>query len=294
MVQPFTRAGVLALLTTVTVAAAQPQAARGRRVTVAASPHLPLPELYVAAHVATLILLDAPIDKNSVQLDSERVRLLDVGEHSLSIEPLVNPGEEERWVLRFRYADGAGPEWASLVLVSHPSAVDQRVDVVRPVRPPQPLEACQAALAEAQARCQGPRAEVWVLEDRLGGAGVQSEPIEKSEPGGGPELKGGWAYRLATGVLVVVEVQNLTGLRPWVPTEATLRPAGGAAVRVRTVAVRGGRISPGEVVQVAVEADLPSPDAVSPFTLELRDASGWSLAVRKVRIPQVDKESAER
>jgi uncharacterized protein (TIGR02268 family) len=282
---------VLAVLTMVSAASAQPQAARGRRVTVAASPQPPLPEIYVAAQVATLILLDGPIDKGSVQLSSELVRLLDVGERSLSIEPRVSPGEKERWVLRVRYADGASPEWAAFALVSHPSTVDQRVDAVRPA---QPLAPCQAALAQAQARCEGTRAEVWVLADRLGGAGVLKDSI-KVQLLGKLAIKGGHVYRLATGVLVVVAVHNVTGQRHWSPTEATLRPAGGQpAVRVRAVAVRGGRIAPGEVGQVAVEADLPSPDAVPPFTLELRDASGWSLRLQKLKIPPVGEEPGER
>jgi uncharacterized protein (TIGR02268 family) len=160
MLQPVTPPRALLLLLAVTAAEAQP--ARGRSVTVAARLGEPLPELRAAAGYTTTLVLDAPVDKDSVQLDTPRdaprVRLVDVGERSIIFETLVTPGSQERWVLRARYADGAEPEWAAFALVAAPgNEVDLQVTAVRPR---QALEPCQEQLAAAQARCTGTRAEV--------------------------------------------------------------------------------------------------------------------------------------
>ena len=115
----------------------------------------------MAAEYTTAIVLDAPVDKDSVQMDTPpgapHLRVLAVGEHSVHFETLMTPGEKERWVLRVRYADGAQPEWAAFALVARPGGeVDMRINAVRPR---QPLEDCQEQLAAAQARCEGARAE---------------------------------------------------------------------------------------------------------------------------------------
>jgi hypothetical protein len=137
----------------------------------------------------------------------------------------------------------------------------------------------QAEQAQAQARCEGPRAEVWVLADRLRGSAVQSKRID---------LDGahGWAYRFGDGVLLVLQVSTGAGQQPWTPTWATLRAMTDPKeeVKVRAVHVREGPRAPGEWSPVAVEADLPSPAAGTSFTLKLRDAGGRSLAI-DVEIP---------
>jgi uncharacterized protein (TIGR02268 family) len=260
----------------VTTAEAQAQAMRGRRVTVAASPGEPLPEVRVAAGSVTVVVLTAPVDKGSVQLDTARIRLVDVGERTLVIEPVVTPGATERWVLRVRYTDGARPEWAAFALVSHPGEVDLQVTAVRQR---QTLEACQEQLAAEQARCAGARAEVWVLADRLGGKAVQAEQILARHAEG-------WAYQLGDVVLLVVTPTKKAG-PPWTPTEATLRgnEAPNEEVKVRAVHVREGQSAPGEWSTLAVEAELPTPAAGSAFILELRDGSGQSLTVDGVVIP---------
>jgi len=177
MFQPITLTWGLLCLLTVTAAQAQPPLVRSRRVTVAASPTGPFPEVRVAAGVKTSIVLDAPIDKDSVQVGVARVRVVDAGEHSLIFEPQGVPpgGDKEPWVLRVRYTDGASPEWAAFELVTHPTEVDLQVDAVRPKLT---LAACQEQLGAAPARCEPGRAEVWVLADRLGGHPAQAEPLD--------------------------------------------------------------------------------------------------------------------
>jgi uncharacterized protein (TIGR02268 family) len=281
LLQSITWAPVLLLLG-VTAAGAQPQTLRGRSLTLPGNPDEPLPEVHVAANIPTVFLFDAPIERASVHLDTSRLQLVDVSERSLIVMPVVTPGPQEQWVLRVRYADGAHPEWAAFALVSRPPEVDGRIDVVRQA---QSLEACQAALAEARAHAESPRPEVWWLAERLGGSAA-STLLKGSPPQNDLTVLGGTAYRLATGVLLVFEVANAEGQQPWAPTEATLRSKENQAqVPVRTVAVRPARLEPGEQGQVAVEAELPPPEAGGKFTLELREPSGRSLTLKKVEIP---------
>jgi uncharacterized protein (TIGR02268 family) len=277
MLQPVTPAWALLLLLAVTAAEAQP--APGRTVTVAACPGEPLPEVRVAAKYTTAIVLDAPVDKDSVQLDTPqeppRIRVLAVGEYTVVFETLVTPGREEQWGLRVRYAGEARPEWAAFALVAHPGgAVDMRVDAVRPRQPP---KGCQEQGAMAQARCEGGRAEVWALADRLGGQQVQAQKVEA-------DTAGGWAYRLGGGLLLVVKPKKNAG-PPWTPTAAVLRGAAAPNEEVPVHSVHVREVPPGEWSEVAVEAALPSPAAGVRFDLELR-GEGQTLMVWDVRIPE--------
>lgn len=278
MLQPVTLTWGLLCLLAVTAAEAQSHATRSRRVTVTSSPSEPLPEVRVAAGVKTLLLLDLPIDKNSVQVETTRVQVLDVGERSVLVETLAAPGDKERWVLRVRYADGARPEWAAFALVAHTTEVDTWVEAVRPQ---QPFATYQEQLASAQARCEAPHAEVWVLADRLGGKLVQVEPLKDGRATG-------WSYRLGEGLLLVLTPRPEAG-PPWVPTAATLRGQENSKgeVKVRAVHVRPG--APGEWGTVAVEAELPSPEAGEKFDLELLGQSSQSLTLRNVKIPTAAK-----
>jgi hypothetical protein len=187
--QPITCVWTLLLLVQAAAAEAQPQALGERSIT--ATSREPLPEVWVATGHRTAIVFDAPIEKASVELGAARVTLVDVGERSLILEPLVNPGEDERWVLRVKYADP--PEWAAFVLVSRPGEVDLQLEVVRQR---QTLENCQAELA--QARGDGGQADVWALADRLRSSAVESVRVQV-------DGARGWSYRSEEGVLLVLE-----------------------------------------------------------------------------------------
>ena len=267
-------------------AQAQPESTRARTLALPDSPGAPLPEVRVAASVTTLLLFDTPIERSSVQLEATLIRLVDVGERSVIIEPRVSPGPQERWVLRVRYSGAQGPEqWATFALVSRPEAVDARVDVVRGQKS---LEACQAELAAARAPADAGSQEVWMLADRLGGRAVQASEFPERAGEDSLSARRGVAYRLATGVLLVFSVSNLPGQPSWTPTEATLRSMNKAqeAVTVLRVSVRQGPIAPGTTGWVAVEAALPPLTTGMLFELELRDASGRVLTVRRVKIPE--------
>jgi hypothetical protein len=287
MLQPVTPARALLLLLVVTAAEAQP--ARSRSVTVAVCPGELLPEVRVAAGYTTALVLDAPVDKDSVQLDTPqghpRIRVLAVGEHSILFETLVTPSREERWVLRVRYAGEARPEWAAFALAAYPGgAVDIRVDAVRPRQLP---EGCQEQGAVAQAPCQGARAEVWALADRLGGKPVQAIEVAV-------DTAVGTAYRLGGGLLLVLKPLKAKAGPPWTPTAAVLRSKAtpGEEVPVHAVHVREG--PPGEWGEIAVEAALPPPAAGLLFTVELSGEKGQTLWVDKVEIPPAPKQPEKK
>jgi len=277
LLQPTTHVWGILLLMLAAAAEAQPQAARGRIIVLAANPGAPPPEVLVAAGRRTHILFDGQIEKGSVQVDLARVTLVDVGERSLLIEPVVSPGDNDRWVLRVRFSEGGPPEWAALALVSRPGESDAQVEVVRQ---PLTLESCQAELARAQARAKDPGSSVWWLLDRLRGSSVQGHRLQ---------LKGadGWAYRFEDGLLFVVQLKKGLGPQPWTPTGATLRNPKDPKqeVKVHALHVREGPLAPGEWSPVAVEASLPSSPEPKYLVLELRGAGGQRLAIGQVGLP---------
>lgn len=177
-----------------------------------------------------------------------------------------------------RAVRGRGPaQWAAFALVAHPTEVDVQVEAVRQR---QTREDCREQLAAAKARCEAPRAEVWVLTDRLGGNPVHAGALRTDEAKG-------VVYRLGDGVLLVLQPVRAEGQPPWVPTVATLRSMASTKeqVKVRALHVRGVPLEPGEWSTLAVETELPSAAAGVRFTLELRDESGRSLRVEEIEVP---------
>ncbi|HZI07089.1 MAG TPA: DUF2381 family protein [Archangium sp.] len=246
-----------------------------RQVTVPNGPDEPVPEVRVAANVATYLRFDAPIDKDSVEVEGRaaRFRLVDPGEHTLTLEPSVEPGAGEKLRVRVRYKDGASPAYATLTLVSHSTRVDKEVEVVRRPRTPEAMEA-------ASARCETGGPAGLVLSGQLDRAGVQATefrgraaPDNKS----GLTTGQGTVYRATLWIVVAVRITNLPGQKPWVPGSARLFSAEGTPLRVRLVRLQGkSQLQPGESGDVVVEADVPSASNRL-FRLELLDAAGGRL-----------------
>jgi uncharacterized protein (TIGR02268 family) len=238
----------------------------------------PAPEVRVAANVGTTLVFDAPIDRASVEVPERttRFRLVDPGERTLFLEPLVAPGDGERWVVRVRYKDGATPAYATVALVSHPTRVDTRVDVARR---PRTVETLEAALAEKDAQLAALRAASaparLVFSGRLTLEGVQAELIERpANTRDGLRVTGGEAYRAGPWALAVVRVLNLPGQRPWEPGEARLTLADGTPVKVLSVDMDRAQLGPGEEGSVAVETEAPFWKAGEALRLELLDKRG--------------------
>ncbi len=247
----------------------------------------------VAAHVATYLRFDAPIDSASVELDGRAARFhwVDVGERLVVVEPSGDLGARERRMLRVRYKDGASPAVATLVLVTHPTRVDKEVEVVRR---PRPLEALEAALAEKEAELAALKARYGaggpaglVVSGRIDKEGVRARPLEQvpSALERGLKVNEGWSYRGGPWALVIVRVRNLPGQPPWVPASASLTRADGTPVPVRSVELDKAPLAPGEEGLVTVELEAPAGLAGQVFRVEVLDTSGVRhLPIFKVRL----------
>ncbi|MCY1083563.1 DUF2381 family protein [Archangium lansingense] len=257
-------------------AAQQPQSParerQERQVVVPSSPAEPVSEIRVAAGIATTFVFNAAIDRALVEVEGRatRFRLVDVGERTLFLEPLVPPGDGERLAVRVRYKDGASPAFAVFALVSHPTEVDTRVDVARMQRSPEVLEA-------ALAQCEAGEPGYLVLSGRLDRRGVRARPIAiapDSQVQAGMKLEEGTGYRAGTWALAAVRVHNLPGQQPWTAGEARLTRADGTPVRVVAVRMDRPQLASGDVGLVVAETEVPYWTAGEVFHLELREKGG--------------------
>ena len=243
----------------------------------------------MAARVTTWLRFNAPIDKDSVEVEQRatRFKLVDPGEYTLALEMAVELGPDERLGVRVRYKDGATPAYATFALVSHPTLVDKEVEVVRR---PRTVEALEAALAEKEAQVaaleamSGPAG--LVFSKRLNLNGVQACLIEHVQEDimSGLTVTGGEAYRAGSWALAVFRVRNLPGQNPWEPGEARLALPDGTPVKVRSVDMDKTRLAPGEQGLVAVETEAPFWKTDDTLSLELLDKSGG----RRLFISQVE------
>jgi len=244
----------------------------------------------VATKVTTYLRFNAPIDGASLEVEGRAAhfKLVDPGEHTLALEPAVEPKPGKRLLVRVRYKDGATPTHATFALVSHPSLVDKEVEVVRR---PRTLEAVEAALAEKEAELAALKAMSGpaglVFSGRLTLAGVKAHRIEQVSDSveRGLKMARGEAYRAESWALAVVRVHNLPGQTPWELGEARLTRADGTSVKVRAVAMNKARLAPGEEGLVAVETEAPFWKVGEVLRLELLDKSGSrSLSIPEVKL----------
>ncbi|HEX8704301.1 MAG TPA: DUF2381 family protein [Myxococcaceae bacterium] len=247
--------------------------------------------LSLALGTVTFLLLDAPIVRESVEVeDRARFARVDVSEQGLTLQlraPL-KPGEQ--LALRFTYREGS-PRSAVFLLTGQPGQVDEVVNVSRP---PQTTEACHAELRAIQERCEAQARELAELKVQpstlspadvalsgfVGFEGLQGERLWQE----GVEISGEllatrcWGLGGATWTVVVLEVSN-AGTAPWVPAWAEVTPLeGGEPRRARVVLSRQAVLSPGDTVSVAIEVELPTRERKTwlkaPHSLRVCDASG--------------------
>jgi len=273
--------------------AAPPRTKRERPVAVAVNPVAPLPEIRVEKATPTWLLFPTEIakstltidgvlrtvDKVAVPVDESRIRIVDVGERSIIVQPEADLGPGERHELTVFFADGRAPARAAFVLVSDPAEVDSRIDVER--REP-PNAACPAEAPRAP-----PRPEDFVLLGYVDKSGVQTGTVAQTEDDSrGLRSESGWTYRGAAWALVDVRIWNLAGQRPWTPGEATLTGKGGVTLRARVVTEGGGEVAPDKSLRVLAVADTPPPEAGGGFALEVRGTGGRSLVIPRVIFPK--------
>jgi uncharacterized protein (TIGR02268 family) len=227
------------------------------------------PVLYLAPGTFTFIVLDAPIIRESVEVEGRaRFARVDPANEGITLvlgAPL-RPGE--RLALRFTYKEGF-PSSVVLLLTGQPGTVDEVVHVSRPL---QTVEACWVELSATRERCEAHAKELEELKARPPGVSPAAVALA-----GLVDLKGMTAQDCsyarfkvegelhpvqckelgaATWSVVVLAVSNPG--EPWVPAWAEVTPAaGGEPRRARRVLPVQATIPPGGVVSVAVEVEMP-------------------------------------
>ncbi|RKH51577.1 DUF2381 family protein [Corallococcus sp. AB050B] len=284
MLQPFTLALSLAL-TLAWGTAAQAQLAtrarvgRERSVSIAGTSADPLPVVRIAQDTLTLLFFPSPIQKKTLTFDESRIRVLDAGERSVIVQPVVNLGEGERQEIGVFFADGRAPARAAFVLVTDPAEVDSRIDVQRPESP---NTVCQPTLASI------PKPEDFVLFGFVDKAGVttsstQGEPIT----GQGLALESLVAFRGTGWILADVKIENRPGHPAWTPQAATyVGRVGVPSLRARLVMKKPEPIPPGENGRVLAVVEVPEAQSDLVFTLEVLGDGGRRLTIPGVRFPQ--------
>jgi uncharacterized protein (TIGR02268 family) len=229
------------------------------------------PLIYLAPDAPTFILLDAPIVRESVQVEGRaRFAVVEVGDQSVTLLPAVALGTGERFALRVTYREGF-PSNVVFQLTGQPGAADEVVNVRRPQ---QTVEACRLELSATRERCEAQAKELEELKARpptvspaavaLAGVvdndGMRTQEFREECFDVRGELRPVVCRGLgaSTWTVVVLEVRN-SGAEPWAPAWAEVTPAAGGQPR-RTRAVLSGQatIPPGGAVSVAVEVEMPA------------------------------------
>jgi uncharacterized protein (TIGR02268 family) len=273
----------LALLVA-SAAAAQPQLPvrqrQDRRISLPATPEEPVPEVRVASGNLTTLVFNAPLDRDTLELDRTRFKLADTGERILNLEPATELGSGERLVVKVRFKDRALPAQAVFALVSHAAEMDGRVEVDRRANTPEALLAAlaqkEAELEELKARHAGSGPANLVLSGWLTRRMrprvliVEASAADTS----GLEVDACEGYEGGFSALVAIQLRNLSGQAPWVQGEARLASKSGAPVKVLSVQMKAKELAPGEEGLVVLETKTPPWFIEETFTVELVDASG--------------------
>lgn len=259
-----------------------------RRMALSGDATAPVPELRIAAGLATLLFFDAPLDRGTMELEGRsRFRLVDVGERILALEPLEDLGPAERLVLRVRYADGDSPAQGVFALVSHPSEVDARVEVFRRR---DSVEALRAELADVRAQlaartqelrairargdASGPVGLVMAgLVDEAGVHGSRLRSRDTTSGTSGLDAQEVIAFQASSWSVLSLIVRN-RGATPWTAVTARFRSAAsGARIDAGSVRMSEPIIAPGASGRVFIEVRAFSARDGEVFQLEVGDGA---------------------
>ena len=165
MLQPFTSPFALASLLVGLAATAQAAPAAGPppRSIILTGKAGESPLLYLSPDAPTFLLLDAPIIRESVQVEGRaRFARVDPSNEGLTLALAVPLGTQERLALRFHYREGS-PQSVMFFLTGQPGVVDTVVNVSRPQ---QMVEACRVELSATRERCEAQAKELEELKAR--------------------------------------------------------------------------------------------------------------------------------
>ncbi|GMU00992.1 hypothetical protein KH5H1_51120 [Corallococcus caeni] len=289
MLQPF-RLALALVLVSGAAAGAEPATGarvdRKRSVTIASTPAEPLPVVHVAADARTVFLFSAPIQRKTLTFDESRIRVLDAGERSIIVQPVVNLGDGERQEIGVFFADGRAPTRAAFVLVTDPRDVDALIDVQRP-EPPN--TACQPT-----AQAPVPKPEDFVLLGYVDAKGVTTSRRKGTRDAvQGLSLDRIVAFRGTGWILADVTIFNRPEHPAWTPREAMFVGRVGMPLRARLVAKTPGAIPPGENGRVLAAVEVPEAEADLVFTLEVRGDGERRLTIPDVRFMKPAAEDAQ-
>jgi uncharacterized protein (TIGR02268 family) len=270
------RATVLSLLAWSCVAVAQRPIARVRR-----EQQLVLSErstggeleLRVAPGVLSVVRFDAEVVHAELKGAGRLVRL-EVAAHSVQLELLRELAARDE--VKLEVLLGQSPVHARLVfsLVSHPAEVDTRVDVELRPRSSRTAPEPEPEPERASPQREDGLASAFPVTGMMRTLGLVTGGFQGDAVGSGVRVKETWDYRMASGRLIVLDVRNPEGARPWFSSEvARVSPAGvvleeggGWTVHMGAPIEPGGR---GEVVLAAPEVEREAP-----VRLEVREKGG--------------------
>ncbi len=226
-----------------------------------------MPEVRGAAGVPTWLRFDAPIDRESLEVEGlgSRVRWVDTGAHTVAVELLQDLERGRNLSVRVRYRDGASPQQAVLSLVSHPTQVDKEVEVVRRSEPPVVLNV----------EAGGPAG----FPEQVDGRGLRARSFRARIPLGNPsglKVRKSEGYRTTSHAFVRLLIRNLPGQKSWAPGVVRLSSMDGTAVGVRHFRLDKSPLQPGDTAEVVVETEAPMRGQTF-FRLELVDTEGGRL-----------------
>lgn len=290
-----------------TAAHAQPREARRQttRAITLKGDEAPSPlSLRVAPDVATLVLFDSPVARESV--DTEALQgffsRLEVNERSLVLKPAAELPANTALRITVRFADGQSPSQLVLALTSRPDAVDTQVEVRREWSSEARLlaeltelrgrcAATEAGLAPLRARCAlAGLAGLFVSGEMDPETGVQvHHPDEEALAQGMTQARKPAVFRTGTTIAVGVGLRNPPGQAPWVAGPALLlrlgaqgQPLGDA--RRLPVTMKPERVEPGESALVAVQWEEPADAPASAVRLEVMGSLGRGLRWERLEL----------
>jgi uncharacterized protein (TIGR02268 family) len=274
-----------------TTAAAQPfplaRVPQQRDLTLPATPDAPVSEVYVAPGVLTTLVFPSSLERASVTVDEQvaHFALVDVGDRTFALEPRGEWDPRKRLGLKARLKDGTQ---VALVVTSHPTQVDGRVNLKRPRTVDSLLaEVAQreAQLAALQAQCGEDGLVGLVRSGLLDEEGVRTSPFDKADASGsgtGPELMKGWGHRAGQWTLVDVTLRVPSGSKSWALAEARLIAPGGLSVPAVPMWRSKPRLAPGEEGRFLLQTARPHWDAGIKFRLEVSSGEGPPLLLGTV------------
>ncbi|WP_420067683.1 DUF2381 family protein [Stigmatella aurantiaca] len=261
-----------------------------RRVSLPTQPGEPPPEVHVApGSITVLMLFNAPVERDSLEVDRTRFKWVDLGERTLNLEPAAELGASERLVVKVRFKDRALPAQAVLGLVAHPTEVDGKVEVDRRANTPEALLNAltlkTTELEDLKARCEenGPMGLAfsgWLTGNTYPIIFIEQRPSAETR---GLQFQRSMGFRGGHSALVTFHLLNLPGQTPWALGQARLIEAGGGATTILSAQMRPQPLAPGEEGVVVVEATTAPWTQGRAFSVELADTSGQRLLFLNLR-----------